>query len=54
MKKFWLVLLISGVVLLILPGVLVFGAAIAIEESYPLMIIGLIFCVIGRWLYRAS
>lgn len=51
MKKLWLILAISGLVLTILPSLLVFNEVIQMEESHQVMAVGLLLWFTGRFFY---
>lgn len=51
MKKFWLVLAISGLLLTLLPSILVFAGEIRLEEHYPVMLVGTLLWFVGRVFY---
>jgi hypothetical protein len=51
MKKLWLILAISGLILIILPNLFLFKGMITPSENYALMGFGLLLFFVGRMFY---
>jgi hypothetical protein len=48
MKKLWLILALSGLLLTLLPSILVFTGDIRLEEHYRIMLVGTLLWFLGR------
>lgn len=49
MKTLWLILIVSGIVLTLLPGILVLQGVIRLEECYAVMGVGGLLWLLSRW-----